>query len=167
MTQPQWGPSHTPYNVQGPAAPQSGGYPHPPLAAPPPRRNGSRWVTVVGVILSALLIAAGIGYIAVINSEGILKELIYGGANKSENLLWFSIGVPILSGVVSAGMFVIRRPASFVVAGILGLLSLVVAGAQFTFGAPQSFYAVGAMTLAVAALVLILSFVGIIVSSRS
>jgi FtsH-binding integral membrane protein len=64
-------------------------------------------------------------------------------------------------------MFVIRRPASFVVSGIVGLLSLVVAVAQFTFGAPQSFYAVGAMTLAVAALVLILSFVGIIVSPRS
>jgi hypothetical protein len=153
--------------VQGTHPPQQGVYPNPYPAAPMSRRHAPGWVMIAGVVLSVLLIAAGIGYVVVINAEGILTEMIAGTANKSEDLLWFSIGVPILSGVVSAGMFVIRRPASFVVSGIVGLLSLVVAVAQFTFGAPQSFYAVGAMTLAVAALVLILSFVGIIVSPRS
>jgi hypothetical protein len=93
--------------------------------------------------------------------------MIAGTANKSENLLWFSIGVPVLGGIVALGMFLIRRAASFVVAGIVALLALVVAGAQFTFGAPSSFYMVGAMTVAVSALLLIMSFVGIIVSPRS
>ena len=167
MTQPQWGPGPTPYNVPGPVAQQPGRYPNQPLVTPPLRRLAPRWVTIVGVVLSVLLIAAGIGYVVVINAEGILVEIIKGTANKSENLLWFSIGVPILSGVVSAGMFVIRRPASFVISGIVGLLSLVAAVAQFTFDAPESFFAVGAMTLAVAALLLVMSFVGIIVSPRS
>ncbi len=166
MTQPPWGPGPTPHNGQGTQL-QPGVYPNVYPTAPVAPRHAPVWVSIAGVVLSTFLIVAGIGYVVVINTEGILTEMIDGSANRSEDLLWFSMGVPILGGIVALGMFLVRRAASFVVAGIIALLALVVAGAQFTFGAPSSFYMVGAMTVAVSALLLILSFVGIIVSPRS